>query len=68
MTAIVVALDDSRSIQLTVDKTVQTNEEATALGQGLAQSLLASGAGAVLMESAKGSRSGSDGALKYPWS
>jgi hydroxymethylbilane synthase len=50
ITAIVVSLDGSRSVQDDIDATVRTDEEATALGQELAARLVKAGAGAILDE------------------
>lgn len=50
MRAIVVSLDGSQSVEDTIDATVQTNEEATALGQKLAASLVEAGADAILKD------------------
>ncbi|KAJ5125588.1 porphobilinogen deaminase dipyromethane cofactor binding domain-containing protein [Penicillium atrosanguineum] len=48
ISAIVVSLDGSQSVQDSIDVTVQTNEEATALGQTLAARLVKGGAGDIL--------------------
>ncbi|RYP65014.1 hypothetical protein DL771_008511 [Monosporascus sp. 5C6A] len=48
MRAIVVSLDGSQSVQDTIDAIVQTNDEATALGQELAARLVKAGAHAIL--------------------
>jgi hydroxymethylbilane synthase len=50
MRAIVVSVDGSQSAQDTIDATVQTDDEATALGQGLAARLVKAGADAILGE------------------
>lgn len=50
MKAIVVSLDGSQSVQDSLDATVQTEDQATALGHGLAARLLAAGGGAILEE------------------
>lgn len=50
ITAIVVSLDGSQSVQDSIDTMVQTEEEATALGQELAARLVKAGAGAILNE------------------
>jgi hydroxymethylbilane synthase len=50
ITAIVVSLDGSQSVQDAIDATVHTDEEATALGQELAARLVKEGAGAILDE------------------
>ncbi|KAL1879313.1 hypothetical protein Daus18300_001895 [Diaporthe australafricana] len=48
--AIVVSLDGSQSVEDTIDATVQTNEEATALGEELAARLGKAGADAILKD------------------
>lgn len=50
MRAIVVSVDGSQSAQDTIDATVQTDDEATALGQELAARLVKAGADAILGE------------------
>ncbi|OBT69151.1 hypothetical protein VE03_01958 [Pseudogymnoascus sp. 23342-1-I1] len=50
MRAIVVSIDGSQSVQDTIDATVQTDDEATALGQKLAAQLVEAGAGAILKD------------------
>ncbi|KAJ5100065.1 porphobilinogen deaminase [Penicillium argentinense] len=50
MTAIVVSLDGSRSVQDTVDAKLETADEANALGQELAARLVAGGAEAILKD------------------
>src|ERR1700734_4169876 len=50
MRAIVVSVDGSQSAQDTIDATVQTDDEATALGQELATRLVKAGADAILGE------------------
>ncbi|KAK7709040.1 hypothetical protein SLS64_006523 [Diaporthe eres] len=50
MRAIVVSLDGSRSVEDSIDATVQTNNEATALGKRLAASLVEAGADAILKD------------------
>ncbi|KAJ5190586.1 porphobilinogen deaminase dipyromethane cofactor binding domain-containing protein [Penicillium cinerascens] len=50
ITAIVVSLDGAQSVQDSIDTTVQTEEEATALGQELAARLVKAGADAILNE------------------
>ncbi|KAI3401203.1 hypothetical protein diail_11909 [Diaporthe ilicicola] len=50
MRAIVVSLDGSQSVEDTIDATVQTNDEATALGQELAARLVKAGAEAILKD------------------
>ncbi|OBT70981.1 hypothetical protein VF21_10147 [Pseudogymnoascus sp. 05NY08] len=50
MRAIVVSIDGSQSVQDTVDARVQTDGEATALGQELAARLVEAGAGAILKD------------------
>ncbi|KFZ23359.1 hypothetical protein V502_02160, partial [Pseudogymnoascus sp. VKM F-4520 (FW-2644)] len=47
---VVVSIDSSQSVQVTIDATVQTNDVATALGQGLAAQLVEAGAGAILKD------------------
>jgi hydroxymethylbilane synthase len=48
MRAIVVSLDGSQSVEDTIDATVQTDDEATVLGQELAARLVKAGADAIL--------------------
>lgn len=50
MRAIVVSLDGSQSVQDTIDATVQTDDEATALGHELAARLVKAGADTILRE------------------
>lgn len=50
MRAIVVSVDSSQSVEDTVDATVQTNDEATALGQEMAARLVKAGADAILKD------------------
>lgn len=50
MRAIVVSLDGSQSVEDAIDATVQTNDEATALGKELAASLVEAGADAILKD------------------
>lgn len=50
MRAIVVSLDGSQSVEDSIDATVQTNEEANALGKKLAASLVEAGADAILKD------------------
>ncbi|RYP51667.1 hypothetical protein DL768_003065 [Monosporascus sp. mg162] len=50
MRAIVVSLDGSQSVQDAIDVTVQTNDEATALGQELAARLVKACAHAILID------------------
>lgn len=50
MRAIVVSVDSSQSVEDTVDATVQTNDEATALGQEMAAKLVKAGADAILKD------------------
>lgn len=50
MRAIVVSLDGSQSVEDAIDATVQTNDEATALGKRLAASLVEAGADAILKD------------------
>lgn len=50
MRAIVVSIDGSQSVQDTIDARVQTDDEATALGQELAARLVEAGAGAILKD------------------
>ncbi|OBT57632.1 hypothetical protein VE04_05024 [Pseudogymnoascus sp. 24MN13] len=50
MRAIVVSIDSSQSVQDTIDARVQTDDEATALGQELAARLVKAGAGAILKD------------------
>lgn len=48
MRAIVVSLDGSQSVEDVIDETVQTNDEAVALGEEMAASLVEAGADAIL--------------------
>lgn len=50
MSAIVVSLDGSKSVQDTVESRIQTIDEATALGEGLAARLVQAGAEAILSD------------------
>lgn len=50
MRAIVVSLDGSQSVEDSIHAKIQTNDEATALGQKLAASLVEAGAGAILKD------------------
>lgn len=50
MRAIVVSLDGSQSVEDVIDATVQTKDEATALGQEMAASLVEAGADAILKD------------------
>lgn len=50
MRAIVVSVDSSQSVEDTVDATVQTNDEATALGQQMAARPVKAGADAILKD------------------
>lgn len=50
MRAIVVSIDGSQSVEDTMDATVQTDDEATALGHELAARLVNAGAGAILKD------------------
>ncbi|KAM0250734.1 hypothetical protein ACHAQJ_008489 [Trichoderma viride] len=50
MRGIVVSLDGTQSVQDSIDATVRTNEEATALGEELAERLVKAGADAILKE------------------
>ncbi|OBT39885.1 hypothetical protein VE00_09050 [Pseudogymnoascus sp. WSF 3629] len=50
MRAIVVSIDGSQSVRDTVDARVQTDDEATALGQEVAARLVEAGAGAILKD------------------
>lgn len=50
MRAIVVSLDGSQCVEDTIDATIRTNDEATALGKKLAASLVEAGADAILKD------------------
>ncbi|KFZ17659.1 hypothetical protein V502_04472 [Pseudogymnoascus sp. VKM F-4520 (FW-2644)] len=50
MRAIVVSIDGSQSVEDTIDATVQTEDEATALGLEMAARLVEAGAGAILKD------------------
>jgi hydroxymethylbilane synthase len=48
ISAIVVSLDGTESVQDVIDATIRTEEEATALGEELASRLVKQGAGSIL--------------------